>query len=295
MLALLMTGVIITVGIGFNWIVKEHLKAADGMKRKSEAMVKASSTFNTLIYSILSGRATQSAVVFTTAGDLLGVKSIPLNNDGVAVGDDIEIKVQDSNGMISLVGSDTNALQRLLRNAGAGEGQSSIIVDSLLDWVSRSNLPRINGAKEAYYKAAAKPYTARDYPMQYKEEFSFVRGMDSELYKKISPYVTLLPNSGFNPNTASEDVLMACLNISSDAAQRLKMFMSQTPISSNPTLLNIVQRTIMGGEGFDFFPSQFLDITINVGRPEPVYTLKAGIDRRWNYTYPYSVVYWGKG
>jgi general secretion pathway protein K len=289
----MITGVIITVGIGFNWIVKEHLKAADGMKRKSEAMVKAVSTYNTLIYSILAGRATRGAIVFTGPEDLLGVKSIPLNNDGVAVGDDIEIKVQDINGMISLNG-DFTALQRLLRNAGTGEGQSAIILDSCRDWISRGNLSRINGAKDAYYKAEGKPYTARNYPMQYMEEFSFVRGMDSDLYKKIAPHVTLLPSTGFNPNTASDEVLMAYLNINKDAVRVLRTYMSQTPVDSNSVLLKTVGSTIGGeGEGIDSSPS--LEITINAGKPEPVYSLKAGIDTRWNLTYPYSVVYWGKG
>jgi len=52
---------------------------------------------------------------------------------------------------------------------------------------------------------------------------------------------------------------------------------------------------MISAEGNNFFPSDFWDITINVGKPEPVYSLKAGIDKRVNPTYPYSVVYWGKG
>ncbi|MBF0557304.1 MAG: general secretion pathway protein GspK [Nitrospirae bacterium] len=295
-LALLMTGVIITVGIGFNWLVKEHLRAADGMKRKSEAMIKAASTFNTLMYSILAGRVAPGEIVFNTSEDLLGVKSIPLDNNGVSIGEDIEIKVQDSNGMISLVGSNLTALQRLLHNVTPEENKGAIIIDSYLDWTSRGNLSRLNGAKDAFYKAEGKPYTSRNYPMQYKYEFAFVRGMDGELYKKIAPYVTLLPNSGFNPNTASEEVLMAHLDISRDSAQRLKMAMSETPVSSNPALMKIVQRTIGGeGEGIDFAPSPFLEITIDVGKPVPVYSIKAGVDTRWNATYPYAVIYWGKG
>ncbi len=71
-LALMITGVIITVGIGFNWIVKEHLKAADGMKRKSEAMVKAVSAFDTFIYSILAGRDDGGTDCFYYAGRLAG-------------------------------------------------------------------------------------------------------------------------------------------------------------------------------------------------------------------------------
>jgi len=292
----MITGVVITVGIGFNWIVKEHLKAADGMKRKSEAMVKAVSAYDTLIYGILAGKPAPKEIVLNTAEDLLGVKSIPLNGDGISVGGDIELKVQDSNGMISLGGYNIAALQRLLRNAGAGEGGTAIIIDSYLDWIGKGNLSRINGAKQAYYTAEGKPYTARTYPMQYKEEFSFVRGMDSELYKKISPCLTLLPTTGFNPNTASDDVLMAYLNISRDSARRLQTFISQTPVSSNSTLLNIVNNSIGGeGEGMDFFPSKFLEITIKAGKPEPVYSLKVGIDTRSNPTYPYSVIYWQNG
>ncbi len=142
------------------------------------------------------------------------------------MGDDIEIKVQDSNGMISLSGYNLAVFQRLLRNAGSSEGQSAIIIDSFLDWVNRGTFSRLNGAKDPYYKAEGKPYTARNYSMQYKEELAFVRGMDIDLYKKIAPYVSLLPSSGFNPNTASDEVLMAYLNIGSDSAQRLKAFMS---------------------------------------------------------------------
>ncbi|MBF0558439.1 MAG: general secretion pathway protein GspK [Nitrospirae bacterium] len=293
-LALLITGVVITVGIGFNWMVKEHLKAAEGMKRKSEAMVKAVSTYNTLMYGILSGITTPAEIVFNTSNDLLGVKSIPLNSAGVTVNDDAEIKIQDSNGMISLASPNLLALQRLFRNASPAEDNSAIIIDSYLDWISTGSQVRINGAKAAYYKAQGKPYTARNRPMQYKEELSFVRGMDQELYKKISPYVTLLPNSGFNPNTACDAVLSAYLGIAEDAVLNLKTYMSQKPVSSNSGLYSIVQRTV-GGEGVDFIPSQFWDITISVGKPDPVYSLKAGIDKRWNATYPYSVIYWEKG
>lgn len=293
-LALLITGVIITVGIGFNWIVKEHLKAADGMKRKTEAMLTAVSTYDTLMYSILSGVTMPDRVVFTTAEDLLGTKSIPLNNEAVSAGSDAEIRIQDSNGMISLAGPNLAALQRLLHDANPDEDKSAVIIDSYLDWVSNSNQARINGAKDAYYRAGGKPYTSPNSPMQYKEEFSFVRGMDPELYKKISPYVTMLPTTGFNPNTASETVLKAYLGIDQDAVGSLEAYMAKSPVDSSSTLFNIVRRTV-GGEGIDFFPSTFWEITINVGKPEPVYSLRAGVDTRWNATYPYSVIYWGRG
>jgi general secretion pathway protein K len=293
-LALLVTGVIITVGIGFNWIVKEHLKAAEGMRRKSEAMVKAFSAYNALVYSILAGNAGAREIVFSTAEDPLGIKSIPLDNEAVVVDGDVELKVQDSNGMISLDGTNLGAMGRLLRNASPEDDKSAVVINSYLDWISKGNSTHVNGAGDAYYASEGKPYATRHYPVQYKKEFALLRGMDSELYKKISPFVTLLPATGFNPNTASDEVLMAYLNIDSAAVQKLRTAMSNAPVSSNSTLSNVVQRTI-AGEGIDFFPSTFLEITINVGKPDTVYSLKTGIDTRWNPTYPYSVIYWENG
>src|SRR5208283_2382968 len=89
-LALLVTGVIITVGIGFNWLVKEHLKAAEGMRRKSEAMVRAFSAYNALVYSILAGHTDPREIIFSTAEDPLGIKGIPLDNGPVVVDGDVE-------------------------------------------------------------------------------------------------------------------------------------------------------------------------------------------------------------
>jgi general secretion pathway protein K len=34
-LTILMAAVIITVGLGFNWLVKEHIKASAGLKNKA--------------------------------------------------------------------------------------------------------------------------------------------------------------------------------------------------------------------------------------------------------------------
>ena len=53
-LTLLVSAVILTVAIGFNWLVKEHLKAAEGLKTKTEAMMQARSAYDSLIFYILS-------------------------------------------------------------------------------------------------------------------------------------------------------------------------------------------------------------------------------------------------
>lgn len=295
-LSLLISAVVITVGIGFNWLVKEHLRAAEGLKIKAEAMVKAQSAYNTLLYALLSGKTTSREVVFTTGADFLGIKSIPLDNTGVVVNEDIEIKLQDVNGLLSLTTVDLDALKRLIKNVQTGEDRSVTVGESFLDWTGNNPLVRPYGAGESYYRVEGRPYGPRHHPLQYKEEFSFIRGMDADLYRKISPFVTIMPNTGFNPNTASDEVLMAYLNIQGDTLGKIRAYMTGRPLSSNTELLTVAGRTLPGGMDMEnFVPSQSCEITINVGKPHPVYWIRAGIDTLPGFNLPYSVVYWEQG
>ncbi len=294
-LSLLISAVVITVGIGFNWLVKEHLKAAEGLKLKAEAIVKAQSAYNTLLYALLSGKTMSQELVFTTGTGLWGIKSMPLNNTGVAVNDDVEIRMQDANGLISLTTPDIEALKRLIRNVRPEDDRSAVIADSFLVWTQNSQMFRMNGAGDAYYRVEGKPYGPRHYPLQYKKEFSFIRGMDDALYRKISPFLTVLPSSGFNPNTASDEVLLAYLNIKSDALQKLRAYMVNKPVTSNAELLTVVGRTLPGEWGDNFVPSRAFEITVNVGKPRTVYSIRAGISTVPGFNLPYSTFYWEQG
>src|SRR5208283_3302794 len=295
-LALLICGVIITVGIGFNWIVREHLRAAEGLKNKAEAMVRARSVYDTLIYSMLSGKTMPRDMIFTAGGDILGINSIPLNNTATAVKPDVDVRIQDGGGLISLTNADIGALGRLIRNALPGENRAAVVADSYLDWTERGQLVRLNGAGEMYYHAEGKPYGRRHYPLQHKEEFAFIRAMDDDLYNKVSPSVTLLPNMGFNPNTAGDDVLMAYLDISKDTLETLKAYMATQPITSNGELFTVAGRTLHEGFGNNnFYPSHIYEITISVGRPNPVYTIRVGVEMRPSVRQPYSVLFWQQG
>ena len=295
-LALLISAVVITVGIGFNWLVKEHLRAAEGMKSKAEAMVKAQSAYNTLIYALLSGKRTPREVTFTAGADFLGKKSIPLDNTGVVVNEDVEIKVQDVNGLLSLTTTDLDSLKRLIKNMQIGEDRSVTVGDSFLDWTENAPLARQHGAGESYYRVEGRPYGPRHYPLQYKEEFSFIRGMDAELYRRIAPFVTIMPTSGFNPNTASDEVLMACLDIQRDALEKLRTYMAAKPMTSNTELFTVAGRTLPGMVDMEnFASSRSYEITISVGKPQPVYWIKAGINTLPGLNLPYSVFYWEQG
>ncbi|MBI4691171.1 MAG: general secretion pathway protein GspK [Nitrospirae bacterium] len=291
-LTLLISAVIITVGIGFNWLVKEHLRAAEGLKNKTEAMLNAHSAYESLIYGILSGTLTQKEVVLNKGEDILGVKSIPINGSGVSISKGVTIRIQDSNGILSLGNPDTDVIKRLVKLIVPENNNVSVITDSFLDWIDHDKLTHINGAEDMFYRSEGKPYTARNYPVQYKEEFSFIRGMDEGMLIKLSPYITLLPNMGFNPNTAPDEVLMAYLDIDKDTMRDLKNYISDKSVSSDTELFGLTGRKIVRDEGIYFFPSRFWEITIDSGSPKRVYSIHAGVDIRYGLRFPYSVIYW---
>jgi general secretion pathway protein K len=291
-LTMLMAAVIITVGVGFNWLVKEHLKASEGLRNKAEAILRTRSAYDTILYLVLNGRVAEREIVMTGNDEISNLKTLPLDGRKVPLSDDLYVQAQDSNGMLSLVNMNTAFLERLAKKVG-GVDDVSGIANSYLDWIDQDNFTRINGAEEFYYKGQGLPYAPRNYPIQYKEEVEFIKGMDKTLYGKIEPYLTMLPSTGFNPNTANDEVIMAYLDINEESLKNLKDYMSKKTIISDMELFALSGRKIASDiEGVYFFPSPFIEITVSAGRPRSIYVIKTGLDTRQNMRSPYGVIYW---
>ena len=290
-LMVMIAGVLITVGMGFNWLVQEHIRNSEGLRNKTEAILKARSAYDSVIYLILNGRMTQKEVLFVGGQEFSKLEKLPLNNQKVLVGDDVYIQAQDSNGKLSLSVVQEAPMGRMIKKAGSLES-AAVPVDSLLDWITPGELSRPNGAKTFYYRGQGLPYKSRNYALQYQEELTMIKGIDRDLYGKISPHLTVLPSMGFNPNTASDDVLMAYLDINEETLKTLRDFMATKPLSSNAELFALTGRRLVRDEGIFFFPSTYMDITISVGQPKSFYTIRGGLNIRQTLTSPYSIMYW---
>src|SRR4030042_2279394 len=233
-LTILMASVIITVGLGFNWMVKEHLNASEGLKRKAEAMLKARSAYDSIIELLLTGQTLRREMAVSVDKEISEIGSLPLNGQMIPwIKDELVVRIQESNGLLSLVNVNTGALQRLLKmKGGLDDTSASGIINSFLDWTDPDNLVRVNGAEAFYYKGEGKPYTPRNYAVQFKEEMEWIKGMGRPLFQKIATQITTLPVTGFNPNTADDDVLTAYLDLTPETLQVLKDSMAQKPVSS---------------------------------------------------------------
>lgn len=294
-LTILMASVIITVGLGFNWMVREHLSASEGFKKKAEAMLKARSAYESIIYLLLTGQTRQREITLVVDKEISEITSLPLNGQPIPlIKDELSVRIQESNGLLSLVNLDIGALQRLLKmKGGLDDPSASGIINSFFDWIDPDNLVRVNGAEAFYYKGEGKPYTPRNFALQFKEELEWIKGIGRPLFQKIASQVTTLPVTGFNPNTASDDVLTAYLNLTPETLQVLKEAMVQKPLSSDAELLALTGRKIgIQGEGYPFFPSPFLEVTVQVGQPRGLFAIRAGLDIRQDLHSPFRVLYW---
>jgi general secretion pathway protein K len=290
-LMMLISAVIITVGLGFNWLVREHLHASEGLKNKAEAILKARSAYDTIVYLILNGRFSRKEIIIVGGTDITELKTLPLNNQIIPLSEDLQVRIQDSNGMLSLVALNRDALERLVKKEG-GLVNASDPVSCLLDWIDPDDFTGVNGAEAFYYIGQGLPYVPRNYALQYKEEVGFVKGIGPELYGKIQHCLTMLPSTGFNPNTASDQVLMAYLNINEASLTTLKEFMVPQTITADTELFGLTGRRIVSDDGVYYVPSTFMDITVNAGRPKMMYTIKAGLNLSQTVNSPYDVLYW---
>lgn len=290
-LMMLIGAVIITVGLGFNWLVREHIKASEGLKDKTSAILKARSAFDRLIYLLLLGEMTRKEIVLAGLGEITNIKTIPLNGDEIVLADDIRVRIRDTSGMMSLFDIDRNVLERLIKNTGL-VANPSIPADSFLDWTDKDDLSRLSGAEKDYYERERLPYIPRNYAIQYVDEIRFIRGFTPELWAKIQPFLTLMPSSGLNPNTASDSVLKAYLDISDDSLRNLREYLSQKVIWSDTELYSLVGRRIQTEESPCYVPSFNVDISLSVGQPRSLYKIRTGLNIIQKPLAPYTVYYW---
>jgi general secretion pathway protein K len=292
--------IILTVAIGFNWVVREHLKASLALSQKMSAMLSAYSAYQLLLFTLIPGKVLNREIELFEGEKYLGVKRIPLNGTEVFLNSTgnftfeipIKIALKDSNGLISLITFRSNVFDNLLKYSGVPEEKRRIILDSFLDWIDHDDFTRLNGAEKPYYEREGKPIP-RNFELQFKEELLMIRGMDRELYEKISPYLTMLPNPGFNPNTAPPEVLRAYLDLEDNATfKTLLDYLSNQTLLSDSQLFNLTGRRIMIDEGVYYFPSYYFELLIYAGFEKPLYTLISGLDLRMKTNTPYEILYW---
>ncbi|OVB34530.1 type II secretion system minor pseudopilin GspK, partial [Escherichia coli] len=90
--------------------------------------------------------------------------------------------------------------QQLLINLQVELLQARQVTAALRDWIDRDDKPVRGGAEDEVYMGMEPPYLAANQPMQDVSELRLIRGIDARLYRKLLPYVCVLPTSDLSVN-----------------------------------------------------------------------------------------------
>ena len=106
----------------------------------------------------------------------------------------VEVRMEDEGGKINLNQVNEQPLAALLSALNVSPSQIPVMVDSLLDWRSKSDRPRPNGAKSSYYLGLEPPYVSRNGPFEVVEELAWVRGFEgSPMIPRLGEWLTAQP------------------------------------------------------------------------------------------------------
>ena len=131
----------------------------------------------------------------------------------LAMGDMIlSIAVQDERGKIPVNRLDEDQVRAMFATLGATGNRLDVLVDSFEDWQDTGEDPRPNGAKAAYYQPFG--IKERDGPFRTIDELSEIRGMDTDLFAKLKPSLTVFfgDAGGFSVQTAQPLALAVMTN-----------------------------------------------------------------------------------
>lgn len=98
------------------------------------------------------------------------------------------------------------------------------LADAVLDWIDPDDETRYpGGAEDTEYLTREVPYRAANRPMVSVSELRLVKGVDQDVYEKLSPFVSALPaRTDINVNTASAELLRSLANnLSESDGQKL--------------------------------------------------------------------------
>lgn len=293
-IALMITLVMMTVAILFNWYVREQLLFYEVLKKKSEAVLKNRSMVHLLIYSMVNGKFHPDRVELKKIDSVNEFKSNEIFLDGreYLIDNDTIFSIQDTNGKFSIVDFDPVLFGRLIKKLTGEENLT--IINSILDWIDKDEYKRVNGYEKTDAMFEGKGYYPRNYPIQFKEELKLINGMNEDIYKKLEKYITELPSTGFNPNTASADLLMVYLDVDNDTATNLKNYiMKNGPIRNDTNLLSQSKKNIFNPIAENFMPSYIFELRMeNRDDNKTIYSTFTGISLRLNNFSPYSIFVW---
>ena len=141
-------------------------------------------------------------------------------------GEWIEVAVQNEASRIDLNQATGEQLAALIDVVNADTLDDGLtrdsVVGAIIDWRDADDLTQLNGAEDGDYASADIPYGARDDLFASVDELRQVLGIDSALFQRLAPHLSVDNDSGQVDEQFSSAVVVAALQgITLDDAQRI--------------------------------------------------------------------------
>ena len=132
----------------------------------------------------------------------------------------LEVSAIDERGKVDINSTDELTLATMFTGNGLDADEADILAAAVMDWRDADELERVNGAELDAYEAAGLQVGPANRPFLMAEELLQVIGMPYELFRKISPGITVYSRAGMpDPAFAPLEALMSMPDITADEAR----------------------------------------------------------------------------
>ena len=135
--------------------------------------------------------------------------TMPLEGGNVAVTVVDETRKLNINAMMDQNGTPNEpAIQRMERLFTILNVDAALI-PGIVQWITPSAMGAPSGGNADYYLGLRPPYQPRNGPMPTIADLQLVKGINEAVFNRIRPFLTVMPETQVNINTASGQVLAA--------------------------------------------------------------------------------------
>lgn len=146
-----------------------------------------------------------------------GLVGVVPDSQGVA-GGWYRLELRDVGEALNLNRSDEDELRRLLVALRVDAGVADRIAQAAMDWRDPDDLHRPRGAERDDYLRRGALALPRNAPFASVDELRGVRGMTDEIFRRVSPHLTVLGTGQVNLATAPREVLLALPGMTEELA-----------------------------------------------------------------------------
>jgi len=199
---LLIAGIIGMLMLQLGLTAREQVARAKRLDDRATLELAAQSRESAILYSLMTEPWVQKPGSQNPYAAAWNFQGEPFEVDGVVV------SIQDESGKWRVPLYGVTEFGQILAGLGVDAGRARRLGAQLMQLQGVSSGLASLG-EEVGIEALP---VGKGYPLQDLEELKLLPDMDEDLYKRLSPLLTLFPTPGFNPLTAAPDLLRAQLS-----------------------------------------------------------------------------------